>query len=303
MNAALVLRAAALALACTATVAAGADAAADAAALRARHGTLAGALAASPFGRPLVLESQASTSTPRGEVHAVLPFAFRTVRDEFQRADAWCDVLTLQFNVKRCVPSEGDAGRELHVAIGRKRDDPVSSAHRIEFRFMVRAQQADFLAIDLRADAGPLDTTDYRLSFAAVPLDAQRTFVQLSYSYTAGLAARLATEAYLATSGRDKVGFSAIGAEHGSTRRVGGMRGVAERNTMRYFLAVEACLDVLAAASADRFETRLHRWFAATERHPRQLHEMDLEAYLAMKRRERAASSRPAPAADPGRLR
>ena len=61
-----------------------------------------------------------------------------------------------------------------------------------------------------------------------------------------------------------------------------------ERNTMRYFLAIEASLDALAAPAGQRTEKRIREWFTATERYARQLHEMDADEYLAMKRREYA---------------
>jgi hypothetical protein len=256
-------------------------------ALRARHDTMAAELANSPFGRPLLLKSNTSTSDPRGEVHAVVEHPFRTVQAALQRATDWCDVLILQFNIKRCVPS----GQTLHVAAGRKADQPVERAYQLDFDYAVRAAQADYLSVQMRAEAGPLGTRDYRLALEAVPIDARRTFVHLSYAYSAGFAARLATEAYLATSGRDKVGFSVVGRDAaGSARYVSGIRGVAERNTMRYFLAIEACLDALAVPADRQLETRLREWFAATERYPRQLREMELDQYLAMKRREVQAS-------------
>jgi hypothetical protein len=120
-----------------------------------------------------------------------------------------------------------------------------------------------------------------------MPIDAGRTFVRMSYAYASGLAARLATEAYLATTGRDKVGFSVAGHDaDGRPLHVRGVQGIAERNTMRYFLAIDTYLDVLDVAPQDRVEQRLQRWFAATERYPRQLREMGLADYLAMKRRE-----------------
>ena len=64
------------------------------------------------------------------------------------------------------------------------------------------------------------------------------------------------------------------------------MRGLVERNTMRYYLAIEAFLDAVSSPPQARLEQRLHDWFAATERYPRQLHELDEGAYLEMKRRE-----------------
>ena len=259
----------------------------DAQALRTRHDVMAAELANSPFGRPLLLQSNASTSDPQGEVYAIVDHPFRTVQAALQRATDWCDVLMLQFNVKRCVPSDDT----LQVAAGRKADHPVEQAYQLDFRYAVRATQADYLSVRMEAEAGPLGTRDYRLALEAVPIDARRSFVHLSYAYAAGFAARLATEAYLATSGRDKVGFTVVGRDAaGVARYVGGIRGVAERNTMRYFLAIEAFLDGLAVPAEQRLEARLRDWFAATERYPRQLREMELDQYLAMKRREVQAS-------------
>jgi hypothetical protein len=67
---------------------------------------------------------------------------------------------------------------------------------------------------------------------------------------------------------------------------IGGMRGVVERNTMRYFLAIEAYLAGLSAPPAQRLDRRLQAWFSATERYPRQLREMDRNTYMTMKRGE-----------------
>ena len=72
----------------------------------------------------------------------------------------------------------------------------------------------------------------------------------------------------------------------GSGGYIGGMRGLVERNVMRYYLAIEAYLDALPAPPAEQLERRLQSWFTASERYPRQLHEMDRPAYIEMKRRE-----------------
>jgi hypothetical protein len=88
------------------------------------------------------------------------------------------------------------------------------------------------------------------------------------------MTARLAMEAYLGTLGRDKVGFTVVrDASSGRAAPVQGLRGVVERNAMRYFLAIEAYVDSLAAPPAERLERRLAAWFDATERYPAQLHE------------------------------
>jgi hypothetical protein len=59
-----------------------------------------------------------------------------------------------------------------------------------------------------------------------------------------------------------------------------------ERNAMRYYLAIDAYLDARALPPAQQLERRLVDWFAATERHPEQLRELDWETYVQMKRLE-----------------
>jgi hypothetical protein len=67
---------------------------------------------------------------------------------------------------------------------------------------------------------------------------------------------------------------------------------------MRYFLAIEAYLHSLSAPPGSRREARIAQWFDTTERYPRQLHEMERDDYVAMKRRE--VGTAPAPEENPG---
>jgi hypothetical protein len=67
---------------------------------------------------------------------------------------------------------------------------------------------------------------------------------------------------------------------------IGGMRGVVERNTTRYYLATETYLGALSTPPQARMEESLRDWFAAAEDYPLQLHEMERSEYLAMKRIE-----------------
>ena len=113
------------------------------------------------------------------------------------------------------------------------------------------------------------------------------SILHLSYSYAFGGLARMATQAYMTTAGRDKVGFTVTGkTEDGRPVYINGVRGMVERNAMRYYLAIEAYFSSMTAAPAQQQEKRLSDWFALTEQHPRQLHELEREEYLAIKRRE-----------------
>jgi hypothetical protein len=259
----------------------------DAATLRARHGTLREQLANNAFQRPLVLESTQNSNDLKGDVYSVIEHPFAVVAPALQGMEHWCDLLILHLNVKQC-SSAGQAPNEvLSLAVGRKFDQPVEEAYRVDFNYRASAAAADYLRVQMSADTGPLSTRNYRLALEAVPLDANRSFVHMSYSYAYGMAARLAMQGYLATAGRDKVGFSVVGkSDDGKPVYIDGVRGVVERNTMRYYLAIEAYLGAVATPAADQVEKRLHDWYAAVARYPRQLHELERNEYLEMKRRE-----------------
>ncbi|OWQ93448.1 hypothetical protein CDN99_02960 [Roseateles aquatilis] len=255
--------------------------------LKAQYEQMAPQLARSPFQRPILLSSVDDTERPTGEMHAIVAHGFPALSAALQRADAWCELLTLPANVKRCVVDDDAKPLTLHMAVGRKFDQPIEDAYALDFRFQVIAAQPQYLLVEMSAAKGPMGTSDYHLTLEAIPLDARRSFIRLRYAYANNMAARLATSAYLATSGREKVGFTVVGRDgDGGPRYVGGIQGIAERNTMRYFLAIESYLDTLPTPADRRLDKRLRDWYAATERYARQLHEQTLDEYVTMKLKE-----------------
>jgi hypothetical protein len=252
---------------------------ADAGLLLARHAVLRDELADNAFQRPLILVSSAPKGRLQGDAYARIDRPFAMVRDALGSVGHWCDILILHLNVKGCRASAPQSADMLSLYIGRKTEQALADAHRFDFGFTRRGSDPEYLHLTLVAASGPVGTSDYRIVLEAVALDADRSFIHMSYSYAYGFAAKLAMGGYLATSGRGKVGFSAVGLK-------GGMRGVVERNTMRYYLAIEAYLGALASPPAARAERRIDEWFTSIERYPLQLHEVEREAYLDMKRRE-----------------
>jgi hypothetical protein len=94
-------------------------------------------------------------------------------------------------------------------------------------------------------------------------------------------------QVYLATVGRGKVGFSQTGVTPDAAPvYIDGVRGAVERNTMRYYLAIDAYLSGVSTRPADQFEKRLLNWFTSSEVFSRQLHDVDQVTYLDIKRRE-----------------
>ena len=263
-----------------------ARAADDAAGLRAKYAELRVQLANNQFQKPVFMDSSESADRLSGTIYAVIEQPFAVASAALEQPAAWCDILFLHLNTKYCRVS-GAQNPVLDVAIGEKHEQPLADASRVQFDFRAPVKSADYLRVTLSADKGPLATRDYRIVFEAAPLDAGRTFIHFDYSYAYGLAGKLAMGAYLGTAGSARVGFTVVGTQaDGKPKYVGGTRGVVERNTMRYYLAVEAHLGALSSPPQARIEKSLRDWFAATERYPQQLHELGQAEYLDMKRRE-----------------
>ena len=254
-----------------------------ASALQAKHAELQPALERNGFGRPIHLNSREGDHVLNGDIHAVVAHPFARVSEALHRASDWCDILIMPYNTKLCVTSpKGDA---LTIRVGRKNDVEPEDAYRLDFSYRVVARSADYLRLELKAPEGPLGTRDYVITLEAAPIDGQRSFIHLSYSYAYGTVSRLAMQAYLATMGRNKVGFTEVDRD-GRRELVRGMRGIMERNTMRYYLAIESYLDSLAAPKGQQVDKRLTDWYVAQAQYPRQLKEMERGEYMAMKQRE-----------------
>ena len=257
--------------------------------MRAKYEQVRARLEKGPYGRPLALDSRELNRSLEGDAYALISAPFTKVDGALTPVGNWCDVLMLPFNVKHCTTEGAADGTRLKLFVGRKNDTPLDSAYRLEFDYKVVARNPDYLQIVLTSGNGPLGTRDYRIVLELTPVG-ERTFLHLNYAYGYGALSKVAMQAYLSTVGASKVGFTTDGDD-----LVHGMRGVMERNTMRYYLAVEAFLASLDAPAGARAEKRLNDWFTAQERYPRQLgEEVSRSQYLAMKQKEfaRVASAR-----------
>jgi hypothetical protein len=257
-------------------------------ALRARFAASQQLLADNPFGGPLYLESTEAPRLLQGDVYALVDHPFNAVSAALGNPDRWCDVMILHLNTKHCRRGAQNGTSTIELRVGKKHDQPVAAASLVAFGFRSVSATPDYLAVELQAATGPFDTSDYRILFEAVPVDGGRSFIHMGYSFGYGGVSRFAMQAYLATIARDKVGFTRVApAQPGEPAGyIGGVRGLVERNTMRYYLAIDAYLGALSAPPSAQLERRLRAWFDATERYSRQLHEVEREAYMAMKRRE-----------------
>jgi hypothetical protein len=244
-------------------------------------------LAASPMGRPLVVESAELPEGMRGEVLAVVAHPLQQVVQALAKPSNWCPILLLHIDNRRCDLSKGEEGAAtLALGVVRRYDHPPESAFMLSLQMQVDESTPDYLRVDLRSDNGPMGTRSHRVLVEAVALpDAAGTFLHLRYSYEHNTLARIASQAYLATFGWHKVGFSTVGTEpSGGPEYIRGLRGLVERNAVRYFLAVDAYLDAMRAPPTRQATRRMEAWYDSAERYSLQLHETDKATYMALKR-------------------
>lgn len=242
-------------------------------------------LSKNSFGRPLVIESAESNSRITGDAYAVLDAPLATVSSVLPHAGRMCELISLHLNTKYCRPVVEAVATVLKVNFGKKTAQELNNTYPLQFTMQTPVLAADLLEVVLDAREGPLGTSNYRIAIKAVPLSTTQTFLHLTYSYGYGVAGKIAMRGYLATAGSRKVGFTRVSQESGAPY-IGGMRGAIERNTMRYYLAIDAYFANLQLPPAQQLDARLNHWFDATERYPEQLAEVDKASYISMKKAE-----------------
>lgn len=244
-------------------------------------------LANNQFKRPLVLNSTESSEQLKGEIYAVINYPFATVNTALTNPANWCDALILHVNVKYCHAASSNSGTVLNLYLGKKYDQALADTYPATFNYREITTSANYFLVGLKAAEGPLGTRDYQISVEATPLTKNKTFLHFTYAYAFGFTGRTAMKGYLATTGKNKVGFTVADTQtNNQTGYIQGVRGIVERNTMRYYLAIDAYLAGLNYPADKQFDKRLQLWFDSTEQYPRQLHEVEREDYFAMKRKE-----------------
>ena len=239
----------------------------------------------SPFGEPLHVESEETERAVHGHIHAVVDKPFDRLAGRLGSVSDWCEILFLHHNIKACVQAGNGDDADLTLYIGRKRYQEPEDAERTDLRLHVHALEEDRLDIELAAERGPYGIRDFHMRIQAVPLDGGRSLLGFRYSVGYGAVARLAMRVYFAFGGRGRIGFTVERRdEDGEPVYIRGLRGMIERNSMRFYFALQTYLEL---PEVDDLEKRLTRWFDLTERHPEQLRELDRETYLLQKRRER----------------
>lgn len=234
---------------------------------------------------PIRMMSEERDGAVHVEIDGVLDHRFATVSTALAAPGNWCEFVPLHYYVKACTYYYQAKQARLRFYVGRKaaRRSPA-----LDYRYHVQALDNNYLKVRLHAPRGPLNTKDFRIELEAKPV-LHQTRITINASFRPKLLSRAAVAAYLATWGRNEIGFSIIRLDKtGKPIYVRGRQGLMERNVMRCYLALKALLDTQHLPLNGRFEARIGHWFDLTEQYHRQLHHMEREEYVEAKRRERA---------------
>ncbi len=256
-------------------------------ALKAKYAELNQELLKNSFKRPLYLHSEEAESSLKGEIYAVVDYPFATFNVAFNDPAHWCNALILNINVKYCHMKNNQDGNVMLLNMGKKTKQPLNQTYRIVFNYKETLSIPNYFSSELDSKNGPLGTYDYRILIEATPLKDGQTFLHFTYAYSFGVTGRLAMQTYLATIGRNKVGFTyEEKLSEANATNIKGIRGLVERNTMRYYLAIESYLASMAHSSEQQFEYSLQHWYNGSEQYEIQLHEVEKNDYFDMKRSE-----------------
>jgi hypothetical protein len=239
------------------------------------------------FDLPIFVRSKTQDDLLSTEVYGLVDQPFYALAEMLPDPTSWCEFIPLNFNIKSCTYQCQKGKVLLTFYAGRKFYQPPDKAFKLNYYFHVEDLNEKYFKALLKADKGPMGTRDYRIELEAMAVG-KEALIRIRSSYRPSLRSKIATMAYLKTLGRDKVGFTILQLnEEDKPVYVKGVKGIIERNAMRYYLAIKAYIDTRHLRSEERFEGLLNSWFNRTERYHAQLHEMDKEEYMQAKRLER----------------
>ena len=145
-------------------------------ALMGQYKALSNELQNNQFKRPLVLKSNESPDSLKGEIYAVLDYPFAEVNNAINNPNHWCDALLLHINVKYCRAVTSNTGTVLNMNLGKKYDQLLAETYKAKFNYESITTAANYFSVEMKAADGPLGTKDYRIWVEATPVNNNQTF-------------------------------------------------------------------------------------------------------------------------------
>lgn len=257
--------------------------------LAAAYQTIRGKLNDSAADMPLYVRSDEHEGVFNAEVYGIVDYPVRVLVDALMIPASWCEFTTLHPNIKHCTYELQDNSVlfTFYLARSRKPLRSLQHAYVLKLKFRVLALGKDYFKVLFEGNEGPMDTRNHRFQLEAMPV-ADSAFVRVKFSYQSRLMSRLAIAIYLGALSPNRIGFSIVGIDNdGAPIYVKGNRGLLERHVVRSYLTVIAFMHTRNAPAQDRFEVQMNRWYDLAERYVLQLHEMERDKYIDVKRHER----------------
>ena len=160
-----------------------------------------------PFGLPLSVQSEDRDDQVSAEVYGIIEHPVETVKAALSSPASWCEFAPLHLNVKACTFQTQSHETLLTLYLGQKYYQTPERASSQVYQFTVHAVEPDFMSVGLSAPKGLFGSTAHRFELEAAGVDG-RTVVVLRSSYVPSVVTRVMTAIYLATVGRNRVGFS-----------------------------------------------------------------------------------------------
>lgn len=266
------------------------NAVADYNSLNKRYHAIKKYLDQSKFETPIYIHSTASKISLKGEVYGLIhnpDITFEQLEKAFSNYKNWCDFIPLHLNLKACIYQRINKQRYLIFYAGRKFYQAPEDVYQIRYRFRLVTTSNNYFNVILNAPRGPAGTSNYLLQLEVMKIEDKILFRVIS-SYSSSRRSRFGTTIYLHTKGKHKIGFTVVGVDSdGKPIYVRGIKGVVERNVIRYFLAGKAFMATRKLPQDKRYKALLQYWFKETEKYHQQLYEMSKKEYLKTKLRER----------------
>jgi hypothetical protein len=122
------------------------------------------------FGLPLILDSFEQADRVHVDVYGIFEHPFSSVGDVLKVPANWCDIVSLNPNVKACTYRTLPSAGLLTFYIGRKVYQTPEDARQVLYQYRIVDQQPGYLDINLSAAEGPFGTKDHQMRFEALPL-------------------------------------------------------------------------------------------------------------------------------------
>jgi hypothetical protein len=191
---------------------------------------------------PFYFESAHHGDNLRADVYVQVDYPVKVLADVLILPRMWCEFMPLNLNIKACTYRIHNGKIELRLYAGRKFYQTPAESYLLQYQFQIIKQQNDNFMVELTAPEGPFGSSNYVILVEAISVD-DHSFLRIHISYDSSYWSRLLTSTYLGTLGAGKVGFTVIEqTAQGEPVYVYGLRGITERNAMRFYLAMLAFL-------------------------------------------------------------